>query len=283
MAIDKRDELSEAARRGTDSEGLSDNLQSWTSKLVKAKPVLPCLGGRTIHLISEGPEACSVNHAAVQDNAHDVWGNSERVKSECPKTDKVTFTAEEREGVLVPHHDALVISLTIANCLVKRILVDSGSSSNIIFQTAYQGLVLEEKVPIRKTIPLVGFSGEVKQTTGEVILPIHAEGVSLPTRLLVVNYHSSYNVILGRAWIHGMGAIPSTLHQTITFPTPWGVRAIRGDQETARHCYQVTLKKQVKTAPPTQIKSRVPHTEEPEVKDMDDVPMALRHSPETSK
>ncbi|KAF2561606.1 hypothetical protein F2Q70_00016781 [Brassica cretica] len=129
MAMDKRDELSEAALRGTDSQGLSDNLQSWTSKLVKAKPVLPCLRGRTIHVISEGPETCSVNHAAIQDDAHDVWGNSERVKSECPETDKITFTAEEREGVLVPHHNALVISLTIANFLVKRILVDIGSSS----------------------------------------------------------------------------------------------------------------------------------------------------------
>ncbi|RID62835.1 hypothetical protein BRARA_E01878 [Brassica rapa] len=140
---------------------------------------------------------CSVNHAAIQENAHDVWRNSERVKSECSETDKITFTIKERERVLVPHHDALVISLTIANCLVKRILVDSGSSSNIIFQTAYQGL-----------------------------LPIDAEGVSLPTRLLVVDCHSSYNVILGRAWIHRMRAVPSTLHQIIKFPTPWGVRAI---------------------------------------------------------
>ena len=141
----------------------------------------------------------------------------------------------------MPHHDALVISLTIANCLVKRILVDSGNSSNIIFQAAYQGLGLEEKSLIRKAIPLVGFSGEVKQTTGDVIVPVHAEGVSLSTRLLVVNSHSSYNVILGRAWIHGMGAVPSTLHQTIKFPIPWGVKAIRGDQETAHRCYQVAL------------------------------------------
>lgn len=115
--------------------------------------------------MSEGPEAYSVNYVAIQDNTHAVWGNSERVKSDCPETDKITFTAEEREGLLVPHHDALVILLTIANCLVKRILVDSGSSSNIIFQTAYQGLGLEEEVLIRKTIPLVGFSREVKQTT----------------------------------------------------------------------------------------------------------------------
>ncbi|KAF2597705.1 hypothetical protein F2Q68_00010251 [Brassica cretica] len=160
MAMDKHDELPKAVRRVIESQDISDNLQGWVSELVKAKPVLPCLRGRTIHVISEGPEACSVNNTAIQENAHDVWGNSERVESECPETNKITFTAEEGEGVLVSHRDALVISLIVANCLVKRILVDSGSSSNIIFQTAYQGLGLEEKVLIRKTIPFVGFSGE---------------------------------------------------------------------------------------------------------------------------
>ena len=107
--------------------------------------------------------------------------------------------------------------------------MDSGSSSNIIFQAAYQSLGLEEKALIRKATPLVGFSGEIKQATGEIILPIYAEGVSLLTRLLVVDCHSSYNVILGRAWIHGMRAVLSTLHQIIKFPTSRGIREIRGD------------------------------------------------------
>ncbi|XP_022558234.1 uncharacterized protein LOC111206141 [Brassica napus] len=258
MAMDKRNELSEAIQRGIKPQGLSDNLQSRADELVKAEPVPSCLRARTIHVISEGPEAYNVNHTTIQENARVVWGNSERIKLEYPETNEITIIDEEREGVLVPHHDALIIS---------------GSSSNIIFQTAYQGLGLEEKAPIRKAISLVRFSREVKETTGEVVLPVHAEEVSLSTRLLVVSCHSPYNVILGRAWIPGMGAVPSTLHQTIKFPTPWGVRGIRGDQETTHRCYQVALKKQIEAAPPPQIKSQVPHTEEPEVKDMDDVPL----------
>ncbi|KAF3584751.1 hypothetical protein F2Q69_00029261 [Brassica cretica] len=136
MEMDKRNELSEAIQRGIEPQGLSDNLQSRADELVKAEPVPPCLRARTIHVISEGPEVYNVNHATIQENAPVVWGNSERVKLEYPETNEITITDEEREGVLVPHHDALIISLTIANCLVKRIPVDSGSSSNIIFQTA---------------------------------------------------------------------------------------------------------------------------------------------------
>ncbi|KAF2576166.1 hypothetical protein F2Q70_00002831 [Brassica cretica] len=58
--------------------------------------------------------------------------------------DKISFTAKEHEKVLTPHHDALVISLTVVNCLVKRILVDNGSSGNIIFEAAYKDVRLEE-------------------------------------------------------------------------------------------------------------------------------------------
>ncbi|XP_056843177.1 uncharacterized protein LOC130495712 [Raphanus sativus] len=94
----------------------------------------------------------------------------------------------------------------------------------------------------RKTTPLVGFSGEVKQILGEVLLPVYAEGINQATKFLVVDCPSSYNVILGRPWIHIMGAVPSTFHQLVKFPTPWGIKAVKGDQENARFCYQATLK-----------------------------------------
>jgi len=39
---------------------------------------------------------------------------------------------------------------------------------------------------------------------------------------------------------------PSTLHQMVKFPTPWGIRTIIGDQEYSRSCYQNTLKGKTK-------------------------------------
>ncbi|KAF2565907.1 hypothetical protein F2Q68_00025324 [Brassica cretica] len=68
----------------------------------------------------------------------------------------------------------------------------------------------------------------------------------MSNKFLVVDCESSYNMILGRPWIHGMGAIPSTLHQMVKFPTPWGIRTIIGDQEYSRSCYQNTLKGKTK-------------------------------------
>ncbi|XP_013594341.1 PREDICTED: uncharacterized protein LOC106302362 [Brassica oleracea var. oleracea] len=78
-------------------------------------------------------------------------------------------------------------------------IVDSGSSGNIIFRTAYQSLGLKYGTLIKKIIPLVGFSGEVKHTEGEIILPVYAEGVSMQTRFLIVDCQSPYKIILGRS------------------------------------------------------------------------------------
>ena len=103
------------------------------------------------------------------------------------------------------HHDALVISLTVANCLVRRILVDNGSSSNIFFQAAYWDLGLEEGALNRKVTPLIGFSGEVNQTIGEIILYVYAKGINMD------------NLILGRPRIQSMGDVPSTLHPMVPY------------------------------------------------------------------
>ncbi|KAF2546687.1 hypothetical protein F2Q70_00022096 [Brassica cretica] len=251
-----RIEVNEQLQKGHLREFLSEKDKNHLNKEVPAKsagaiPVSPPSQDRVIHVISGGLEISGVSHAAAKKSTRNAKHGLETTK---PKrfllsTDEISFTAKEQEKILAPRHDALAISLTVANCLVKRILVDNGISSNIIFQTAYQDLGLEESALTRKITPLIGFSGEVKQTAGEVTLPVYAEGINMSTKFLVVDSQSAYNMILGRPWIHDMGAVPSTLHQMVKFPTPWGIRIIKGDQENSRSCYQTTLKGKTKILP----------------------------------
>ncbi|XP_013594495.1 PREDICTED: uncharacterized protein LOC106302555 [Brassica oleracea var. oleracea] len=222
-----RIEVNELLQKGHLREFLSEKAKAHLSKETAGKskgaaPASPPRQDRVIHVISGGSEVSRVSHATAKKSTRNAKHGLETTQ---PKrlllgTDEISFAAKEQEKILALHHDALVISLTVANFLVKRILVDNGSSSNIIFQTAYQDLGLEESTLTRKVIPLIGFSGEVKQTTGEVILPVYAEGANMSTKFLVVDWQSAYNMILGRPWIHNMGAVPSTLHQMVKFPTP---------------------------------------------------------------
>ncbi|XP_019241008.1 PREDICTED: uncharacterized protein LOC109220996 [Nicotiana attenuata] len=94
--------------------------------------------------------------------------------------DDITFTEEDTDGLLQPHNDALVISLNVLDFKIKRVLVDPGSSANII-----QWRVLEQAKLTGSIIPatklLAGFNLASVTTRGEILLPTNAEGVMKTT------------------------------------------------------------------------------------------------------
>jgi hypothetical protein len=49
----------------------------------------------------------------------------------------ITFTEEDARKVFHPHDDALVVSLEIAGYSTIRVLIDNGSSMDIIYLTAF--------------------------------------------------------------------------------------------------------------------------------------------------
>ena len=50
----------------------------------------------------------------------------------------ITFTDEDIERIHHPHDDAIVITLLIANYTTKKVLVDNGSSTDILYYPAFQ-------------------------------------------------------------------------------------------------------------------------------------------------
>ena len=119
---------------------------------------------------------------------------------------------------------------------VKRILIDPGSSVEIMYDSLFQGLGLGQEDLDRKGDPLYEFTGESVMPAGRVTIKVHAGTISSLTKFWVLNSYSPYNAILGRPWLHKMRAVPSTLHQKLRFPTPKGVMEIRGDQVAAKQC-----------------------------------------------
>uniref|UniRef100_A0A2N9FJY0 RNase H type-1 domain-containing protein n=1 Tax=Fagus sylvatica TaxID=28930 RepID=A0A2N9FJY0_FAGSY len=150
--------------------------------------------------------------------------------------EEIVFSNQDLEGVQLPHSDALVITLRIGEFDVKRVLIDPGSSVEIMYESLFRGLGLGKKDLSRTEGPLSGFSGETVIPSGKVTINVKAGTVSSPTEFFVLNTFSPYNAILGRPWLHRMGAVPSTLHQRLRFPTPQGVMEIMGDQLAAKQC-----------------------------------------------
>ena len=135
-----------------------------------------------------------------------------------------------------------MITLRIGEFDVKRILIDPGSSVEIMYESLFRGLGLGKKDLSRTEGPLSGFSGETVVPSGKVKINVRAGTISSPMEFFVLNTFSPYNAILGRPWLHRMGAVPSTLHQRLRFPTPQGIMEIIGDQLAAKQCLVAAVK-----------------------------------------
>ena len=53
---------------------------------------------------------------------------------------------------------------------------------------------------------------------------------------IVVDAYSPYTAIVARPWLHTLGAVSSTLHQKIKYPSGGKIEEILGDQTMARQC-----------------------------------------------
>ena len=81
--------------------------------------------------------------------------------SKLPRMDTtITFSDSDLEGCQHPHDDPLVVRAIVANTTVHRVLVDNGSSADIIFASAFDkmGIGREKLEPVNTH--LRGFSGE---------------------------------------------------------------------------------------------------------------------------
>ncbi|XP_042958056.1 uncharacterized protein LOC122293571 [Carya illinoinensis] len=159
----------------------------------------------------------------------------------------ISFEETDREGVLYPYDDALVITLVIANYTNRRVLVDNGSSIDIMFWEAFVKMGIDvSKLRVSPT-PLKGFSGDTIQPVGAITLPVIAgmgtRTATTMTDFLVVKAPSSYNAILGRPTLNHLRAVTSTYHLKMKFLTDGGVGEARGEQTLARECYVQELRK----------------------------------------
>lgn len=91
---------------------------------------------------------------------------------------EISFEEDDRENVLDPHDDGLVITLYVAKHFVRRILVDGDSFVNIILIKTLSKMNILESDIVRRSSVIVGFSGETKNTIGEIKLAVYIEGVN---------------------------------------------------------------------------------------------------------
>ncbi|XP_030924206.1 uncharacterized protein LOC115951026 [Quercus lobata] len=165
----------------------------------------------------------------------------------------ISFTDEDAERIHHPHDDAIVITLLIVDYTTRRVLVDNGSSADILYYPAFQQMRLGRDQLRPVCSPLIGFGGMKVQLVGTITLPVvvgsYPQQITKEVNFLVVDCTSSYNAIIGRPTLNSWKAITSTYDLSVKFPTEYGIGQAQGDQLAARECYlaMMALDEQMQT------------------------------------
>ncbi|GAV58707.1 hypothetical protein CFOL_v3_02240, partial [Cephalotus follicularis] len=148
-------------------------------------------------------------------------GRREQRREEAPRQEEelqqkprdeevISFSEVDYEGVRLPHDDPVVVTLMVELFTMKRILIDSGSSADILYKHAFDQL----RIPVDRLkpvkTPLVGFAGEMVHPLGSVDLLVVAGTAPRQTQVqmtfLVVDTPIPYNAIIGRPGLNLMEA-----------------------------------------------------------------------------
>jgi hypothetical protein len=158
----------------------------------------------------------------------------------------LSFSEEDTRGVVMPHDDALVVTLTVVNHGIHQILVDNGSSADILYWPAFQQMGIDHDRIKPFGSPLVGFGGEVVYPLRIIPLPVTAGTAprlsNVMVDFLVIDRPSAYNANVDRPALNKLKAATSTYHLMMKFPMEEGVGVVRGDQLASRKCYNIAMK-----------------------------------------
>ncbi|KAH7864116.1 hypothetical protein Vadar_025982 [Vaccinium darrowii] len=124
---------------------------------------------------------------------------------------------EKPDPLMTQHLRPLYIQGHLDDIPVNRILVDNGSAANLMprFMLVKLGKGDQDLLPSSASIS--DFAGGITTAQGIIIMNLQVGTKTLTTPFFVVNSRSSYNLLLGRDWIHVCMAVPSTLHQCLIF------------------------------------------------------------------
>ncbi|XP_059650491.1 uncharacterized protein LOC132296298 [Cornus florida] len=110
----------------------------------------------------------------------------------------IKFARTDLLRVQVPHEDPLVISLTVAEYLVHRVLINPGSNANIMPRIMFDRLeIMPVKLKSTRN-PLLGFDGKRVEPIGMVELSVQAAKRVLTESFIVIEIHLSYNLLMKR-------------------------------------------------------------------------------------
>ena len=125
---------------------------------------------------------------------------------------KITFSNENMEVGYLDHWRPLYLAASINQIPIKRALVDTSASVNLIPLSTLQAAGISERKIQGCLIEVTGFGERGEYTASHIQLWLKVGPIASLAWFHVVKTKVSYHVLLGRPWLHKHQLAPSTYH-----------------------------------------------------------------------
>ncbi|XP_057719456.1 uncharacterized protein LOC130933865 [Arachis stenosperma] len=201
--------------------------------------------GLTVINVVTAKNAAPKSRSAHKKNAKVLAISSPPVQS-TKKPPSISFGPEDQWFSDAPENPPMVITARVGTGLVKRILVDTGADSNIMFRNVFDALGLKDADLTTHQHGVIGLGDHFIKPDGVISLTISVGQMqgrrSAMAEFVILRDSTAYNIILGRKTINDFEAIINTKLLVMKFVTDDGsIGTIRGDLETAVACDNASL------------------------------------------
>jgi len=168
-----------------------------------------------------------LSEAYVPSNITD--GEMANMVGQVLESHRITFHEDELPPEGLGHNKALHITVQCEDYFITRILIDGGSNLNICPLVTLKKLGKGLHGIKDEAINVKAFDGSQRSTIGEISLCLQMGPTLFDVYFQVIDMPASYNLLLGRSWIHDTGAVASILYHEVKFEWNHQEVIIHGD------------------------------------------------------
>ncbi|KAL6126262.1 hypothetical protein ACLB2K_074313 [Fragaria x ananassa] len=127
----------------------------------------------------------------------------------------IVFTDKDMEVDYPDHRRPLYLEAQINDVLVRRALVDTESSLNIISLQVLTAAGISLAKIVKTSMSIPGFANGSEEAVSYILLNLKVGPIQSLTKFYVVDADTSYHALLGRLWLNKHKLVPSTYHQCL--------------------------------------------------------------------
>lgn len=121
------------------------------------------------------------------------------------------------------HLNPVFITGKVEDVPINNILVDCDATVNLIPHRILRRIGKYDADVKPHNMVLSNYEVKVGTTLEVIQVELTVGTVTRSTMFMIMDTKANYNLLLGREWIHGVGAVPCSMHQKVTIWRPDGI------------------------------------------------------------